>query len=292
MGLRPARAHASLGALAAPGILVLAILAVLGLLLAPYLGPAGRRLGVAAAVLGVAAALTGPVAFAADTITTPHTGSIVSAGPASATGGIGGAGAPGGGRAGAGAGFSGGPPSGGAGGPGGTTGTGTRPSAPSGSSALFGSGSGSTGQGAPTGTARSGSAAGGTPGAGAGGGSASTSAALVKALRSDASKYRWAAATSGSQSAATLELASDQAVMAIGGFNGQGGNLSLTAFERYVAKGEIHYWIGSGGATGGGPGGGPGGGGTSSEIAAWVKAHYKAETIGGQTVYLLSDPTS
>jgi hypothetical protein len=75
--------------------------------------------------------------------------------------------------------------------------------------------------------------------------------------------------------------------MAIGGFNGQGGNLSLAAFEAYVAKGEIHYWIGSGGNTGG-----PGGGGSTSAIATWVKAHYKAVTIGGETVYDLTSPTS
>jgi 4-amino-4-deoxy-L-arabinose transferase-like glycosyltransferase len=260
-----------------PLILILAALAVTGLLVAPLLGRAGRRLGVAAAVLGVAASLAGPIAYAQQTITTPHTGSIVSAGPASASSGPGGGGAPGTGRSG-GAGFTGGPPSGAIGGAG--TGTGARPSAPSGSSALFGSGSGT---GAPT---ASGGPTGGAGGAqGAGGGATTTSAELVKALQSEASKYRWAAATSGSQSAATLELSSGQAVMAIGGFNGQGGNLSLAAFESYVAKGEIHYYIGSGGS-----GGGPGGGNSSSAIATWVKAHFTARTIGGETVYDLTSP--
>ncbi len=260
-----------------PLILILAALAVTGLLVAPLLGRAGRRLGVAAAVLGVAASLAGPIAYAQQTITTPHTGSIVSAGPASASSGPGGGGAPGTGRSG-GAGFTGGPPSGAIGGAG--TGTGARPSAPSGSSALFGSGSGT---GAPT---TSGGPTGGAGGAqGAGGGATTTSAELVKALQSEASKYRWAAATSGSQSAATLELSSGQAVMAIGGFNGQGGNLSLAAFESYVAKGEIHYYIGSGGSAGG-----PGGGNSSSAIATWVKAHFTARTIGGETVYDLTSP--
>ena len=84
------------------------------------------------------------------------------------------------------------------------------------------------------------------------------------------------AATSGAQSAATLELASGQAVMGIGGFNNEGGNLSLSAFEKYVEKGEIHYYVGSGST-----GGGPGGGGSSSSIASWVKAHFTARTIGG-----------
>lgn len=76
--------------------------------------------------------------------------------------------------------------------------------------------------------------------------------------------------------------------MAIGGFNNQGGNLSLAEFERYVVRGEIHYYVG---ATTGGAGAGPGGGGTSTAIANWVKSHYTPATFGGQTVYDLSGPT-
>jgi len=46
---------------------------------------------------------------------------------------------------------------------------------------------------------------------------------------------------------------------------------------------------GSGGFPGSGAAGGPGGGSsTTSSITAWVKAHYRSETIGGQTVYDLS----
>lgn len=74
--------------------------------------------------------------------------------------------------------------------------------------------------------------------------------------------------------------------MAIGGFSGQGGNLSLAQFEAYVKAGDIHYYI----ATGGGFGGGPGGGSNTSAITSWVKAHYRAETTSGQTVYDLSQP--
>ncbi len=261
-----------------PVILITGALAVVGLLAAPYLGRPARRVTLAAAILGVVAAMAGPVAYAADTITTPHTGSIVSAGPATSKGGLGGL--PGGG----GKGGTGGPPGGGQGfgGPGG----GTRPSPPSGGgtgqagtsgSSLFGSGSSSS-----SGGARSGSSL-----PGGGGGGTTASAALVKALKSEASSYRWVAATSGSQSAATLELASGEAVMGIGGFNNEGGNLSLSAFEQLVEKGEIHYYVGSGST-----GGGPGGGGTSSSIASWVKAHYTAKTIGGQTVYDLTSPLS
>ena len=112
-----------------------------------------------------------------------------------------------------------------------------------------------------------------------------SSAALVRALESDASQYKWVAAVEGSQSAASLELAaSGDPVMAIGGFNGEGGNLSLSAFKTYVEKGEIHYYIA--GSSGGG------GGGSSSAIAAWVASHFTAKTIGGQTVYDLTSGAS
>jgi hypothetical protein len=277
-----------------PLVLGTGVLAVIGLLVAPALGRLARRVSLAAVLLGVVAMMAGPLAYAAQTVTTAHTGSIPSAGPASA----GGFGGPGGGLGGAG-GFgggarAGGPPSG-AGFPGGSStggppnggfpGGGTPPSSANGSTSapqLFGRGS-STGA---AGSAARGVIGGGAIGAGAGGGSAQVSSALVRALEQDAGRYRWVAATSGSQSAASLELATGgDPVMAIGGFNNQGGNLSLAAFEHYVAKGDIHYYIASGG------GGGPGGGNASASIISWVQAHFKAETIGGQTVYDLTQAT-
>jgi 4-amino-4-deoxy-L-arabinose transferase-like glycosyltransferase len=119
-------------------------------------------------------------------------------------------------------------------------------------------------------------------------GGATVSSALIAALKSGAPGYRWAAATSGSQSAASLELATDGVpVMAIGGFNNQGGNVALAQFEAYVKAGDIHYYIASGA---GFAGGGPGGGSSTSAITSWVKAHYRSETIGGQTVYDLTQP--
>jgi 4-amino-4-deoxy-L-arabinose transferase-like glycosyltransferase len=266
-----------------PLILVCAVLAVTGLLAGPVLGAIGRRVSVLAAVLGIVAALAGPTAYAAQTITTAHTGSIPSAGPADASaGGFGGGGFPG---AGARGGFS--PPSGlgktgrGAGGP---------PSKGRGSAAssLFGDGTS-----LPGGTG--GRSAAGSP-FGGGGGGVTVSSALAKALEKDAGTYRWVAATSGSQSAASIELATGgDAVMAIGGFSGEGGQITLAEFERHVEKGEIHYYIGSTG-NGGGPGGGgstgngggPRGGGSTEGISSWVKAHFKAVTIGGQTLYDLT----
>jgi hypothetical protein len=202
-------------------------------------------------------------------VTTAHTGSVPSAGP-EARGGFGGPGGVGGGRGfGAGTAFP--------GRPGGSTGA--RPSFRGGPGGF----PGATG-GAPPGAARPTGArsAGGGPGGGV-----TTSTALKQALEADASRYRWVAATSGSQSAASLELATGGApVMAIGGFDNEGGHLSLAAFERYVAQGDIHYYIASRGA------GGPGGGGSTNAITSWVESHYRAVTIGGQTVYDLTQPRS
>jgi 4-amino-4-deoxy-L-arabinose transferase-like glycosyltransferase len=238
-----------------PIILVAGSLSAVTVVAAPFVPRATRRVTAAAIVLGLVAALSGPVAYTATTVATAHTGSIPSAGPAVSGSGAGGGGAGGGG------GFPGTSLS--------STGGGTRPEG--GGSHL------------PT-AGTMGSRAGGA-GGGPGGGGGTTSAALTSALRSHASTYRWVAATFGSQSAATFELASGEPVMAIGGFNGEGGNISLAAFEAYVAKGEIHYFIASGYGGGGGPGGTAN---SDSAITSWVESHFTAKTIGGQTVYDLT----
>ena len=233
-------------------VVVCGALAAAGVLCAPALARLGRPAAATLALLGAVAMLAGPVAYAADTVTTAHNGSIPSAGPAGAS-----LAGPGGGSTGR------------AGGPG---------RGPSGAPGA--------GLGAPPGgaaSARSGFA--GTRGSQRGaGGASSVSAALVKLVRNDAGEYRWAAATSGSQSAASIELASGEPVMAIGGFNGQGGRLSLSAFERYVEGGKIHYYV----LLGGGGGAAPGGASSGESIASWVKAHFKAQTVGGVTYYDLS----
>ncbi len=60
--------------------------------------------------------------------------------------------------------------------------------------------------------------------------------------------------------------------------------LTLAQFESYAKRGEIHYYI----ASGGGIPGGPGGSSTTSEITSWVESHFTTQTIGGQTVYNLA----
>jgi hypothetical protein len=223
------------------------------------------------------AGLAGPTAYALDTVNSTHTGAIVSAGPATQGFGGGGAGPGGGGgfaggRTGrtapagtGGAGFGG----AGFGGPGGAGGTGTRPG-----------GTGTRPGGAAGGFAR----AGGTGGGGLSG-STTVSSALEKLVEQDASSYKWVAATEGSEAAAPLQLATGDPVMAIGGFNGTDPWPTLAAFKELVANHEIHYYVGQGSESfGGGQG--------SSAIAKWVAANFTKETVGGQTVYNLTEPTS
>ena len=108
------------------------------------------------------------------------------------------------------------------------------------------------------------------------------SSALIKLLEQDASKYKWIAATEGSQQAAPIELATGgDAVMAIGGFNGTDPAPTLAEFEAMVARHEIHYYVGRGANSFGGGAG-------SSAIASWVAAHFTGKTVGGVTVYDLT----
>jgi hypothetical protein len=126
----------------------------------------------------------------------------------------------------------------------------------------------------------------------------------------------WSAATIGARGASSVELSSQTAVMAIGGFIGNDPAPTLAQFQADVAAGRIHYFIpeqprgGPGGQLGGGqpgggqpgggqPGGGqPGGGrhgdsrGASAEITTWVTQHFAPITIGGQTWYDLTRPVS
>ena len=95
--------------------------------------------------------------------------------------------------------------------------------------------------------------AGAPAGGGAGGlldGSESTDA-ITALLQEDADQYTWVAAAVGSNSASGYQLASEEPVMAIGGFNGSDPSPTLAQFQAYVAAGEIHYFIAGGGFGGG-----------------------------------------
>jgi 4-amino-4-deoxy-L-arabinose transferase-like glycosyltransferase len=213
------------------------------------------RSAVGMVVAAVAISVAGPAAYSLETASTTHASAIPSAGPAVA----GGQGGPGGGFAGnAGARNNGGLPPGFAN----NANPGARP----------------------------------TNGGGRGGGNiggllngSTPSAELVSALDANASDYTWVAAAIGSNQASGYQLASDDPVMAIGGFNGTDPSPTLAEFQAYVSEGRIHYFI-----AGGGPGGGQGGGNSSSSnaISTWVVSNFTAKTVSGVTLYDLTAPRS
>ena len=118
------------------------------------------------------------------------------------------------------------------------------------------------------------------------GGNTQVSSAVTKLLTSGAAGYRWAAATVGAESAAPFQLASGEPVMAIGGFNGTDQAPTLAQFKTMVAAHEVHYFIGANGHTFGG------GSGDAAQITSWVESHFTKQTVGGETVYNLTSPTS
>jgi 4-amino-4-deoxy-L-arabinose transferase-like glycosyltransferase len=224
-------------------VVVVGLVSALALVGVPHLP---RRAALAVAVAALISGLAAPTAYAVTTAATPHTGSIVTAGPS--TGGrFGGAG---GGR------------------PGGTHGFG----GPPGQFTQGRTTQGNTTQGSSTGGLLQGS---------------QSSAAVTALLTKDASSFTWVAAAVGSNTSAGFQLASQQPVMAIGGFNGSDPSPTLAQFKQYVAEGRIHYFIASGGGGFGGGGMSPGGS-TSSSISSWVESSFTARTVDGVTLYDLT----
>jgi len=224
-----------------------------------------RRLAVVGLLVGSLTALSGTTAYTLATAATPHSGSIPTSGPTgSAMGGPGGAAAGGFTRNGRTDGTA-----------SGSTGTATAPDGTAGQApgATGGTAPGMTGGTAP-------GTAGGT-GGGPGGGSATTNSELVALL--EATTTRWAAATTGAQSAAGYILGTDKAIMGIGGFTGSDPAPTVSQLAALVAEGKLHYVLLAGSAAGG-----PGGGGSSEAISTWVKAHgavVTAVTVSGGTLY-------
>jgi len=254
-------------------ILVAGVLAFAGLL-------AGRSRAVvrSAAVAAAVAALAAPAAYAVQTASTAHSGALPTAGPAGASrqGGRVGFGGPGGGvrRAG-------GPGTNGFGGgfapqPGLTVPQGVTPAQGFGGGPVNGGGFNRGGLGRAGGGGIGGLLDASTP-----------SSALVAQLKAGAGSYRWVAATVGANSAAGIQLATGEPVMAIGGFNGSDPSTTLAQFKAYVRAGAVHWFIGGGG--GGGFGGG-GGSSDASAIESWVTSTFRSVTVGGVTIYDLTSP--
>jgi 4-amino-4-deoxy-L-arabinose transferase-like glycosyltransferase len=236
------------------GVVTAGLGAALGLVVPAVHLPDGLRRAVAGAAL--AAGLGGPLAFTMSTVAAAHEGSLPMAGPT--VGHIGGAIGP-----------------------------------------LFRSlgfpgqlGARPFGGAPPTARAAGGGAGGGTPGGLLA--ASEPSSDLTELLVEDADEYTWVAATIGANSAAGYQLATQEPVMAIGGFNGTDPSPTLAQFQQYVRDGRIHWFLGSGlGGFGGGRFGGPDrAASTSSQIAAWVRSTFESRTVGTLTLYDLTSPIS
>jgi hypothetical protein len=245
-----------------PLVIVASVAAAVGIVLPLVTPVAGARhwgaraLGLPVAGVALAAGLVGPAAYSLQTAATPHSGALPSAGPA-----VAGAG------------------------PGGRVVRFGGPGAP---------GGGPVPAPAPVpGGTGGGQAFGGRAG-GLGGllDTATPDSALVELLKQDTTSA-WVAAAVGSNSAAGAQLASGRPVMAIGGFNGSDPSPTLEQFQAYVAAGKVHYFLSDGGGFGARGGFGPGAGsGSASAIASWVQENFTGTTVGGVTVYDLTQPTS
>ncbi|MGH2465611.1 MAG: glycosyl transferase family 39, partial [Candidatus Limnocylindrales bacterium] len=130
---------------------------------------------------------------------------------------------------------------------------------------------------------------GGSVGGGAGGGSGAAGGgddtALATYLEANKGSSTWIVAMTSAMQAGSLELATGDPVMAMGGFSGIDPAPSLAQIQAYVSSGQLRYVLVGGG------GGGPGGiSSTASAVSAWVSSVGKVVDYGGSsgTLYDLS----
>jgi 4-amino-4-deoxy-L-arabinose transferase-like glycosyltransferase len=102
----------------------------------------------------------------------------------------------------------------------------------------------------------------------------------------EATSTPWSAAIDRSAAAAGLELSTNTAVMAIGGFSGTDPTPTLSQFQDDVAHHRVAYYIVANNR-GHGPQWRSRG---HSDIAAWVAATFGSSQVGGATVYDLATP--
>jgi 4-amino-4-deoxy-L-arabinose transferase-like glycosyltransferase len=214
-----------------------------------------RRVAGLMATGAAVAMLAGPASFAVATAATPHTGSIVTAGPRVTAGLFGRLPFPGLNRT-----------------PAGTNAPGApRRSVP---------------RGLPGQLAPAPGGVGGQPAPRLGGllGTSVPSDELKALLLQDADAFTWIAATTGSNNAAGYQLETQRPVMPIGGFNGSDPSPTLAQFQQLVAARKIHWYLVSGlervGANGGSR--------DAALIAQWVTSHFPSEQVAGVTLFDLS----
>ncbi len=244
----------------APGLAVgvVAVTTAVAIVLALPARATPRPIQLGAIVLGVAVLLAGPGAYALDTIRTAYGGGDPAAGPQSAA-------ANGG-------------PGGFAGGPGGSAANGQLPGARPGDGGTVPGGTN------PGGTVPG---AGGPPaggggigdGAGGAGGADAVSSTLTDYLVANRGSARWIVAVTSANQAGSIELATGEPVMAMGGFTGSDPAPTLEQFQSFVASGALRFVIV------GGQGGGPGGGSDTSARTSWIEASCTAMTSVSASLY-------
>lgn len=102
-----------------------------------------------------------------------------------------------------------------------------------------------------------------------------------------ATTTEWSAAINRSGAASALELSTDTAVMAIGGFTGSDPAPTLEQFKTYVAERQITYYILPESKN---DHGGFFGNNSHTDISDWVKANFISTKVGSDTVYDLRAP--
>ncbi|MBV9090215.1 MAG: glycosyltransferase family 39 protein [Mycobacteriaceae bacterium] len=93
----------------------------------------------------------------------------------------------------------------------------------------------------------------------------------------------WSAAINRSSSAAGLELSTNTAVMAVGGFTGSDPVPTLSQFQDYVANRQVSYYIAPDENDHGRAN-------SHTDIMTWVAANFRPMKIGSDTVYNLTAP--
>jgi 4-amino-4-deoxy-L-arabinose transferase-like glycosyltransferase len=103
---------------------------------------------------------------------------------------------------------------------------------------------------------------------GGGNNSSSTNTKLISYLEANKGSAKYLVATASSNEADSIILATNQPVMALGGFSGSDPILTTDQLAALVANGTVRYFLING--TGGGPGGG------QSELTTWITQNCTA----------------
>jgi 4-amino-4-deoxy-L-arabinose transferase-like glycosyltransferase len=114
-----------------------------------------------------------------------------------------------------------------------------------------------------------------------------TADALARYLDEHRGDTRWLVAVDGADQAASIQLVTNEPVMAMGGFSGNDPAPTLGQLEAYIHSGELRYVVvgGRGGPDGGGfgPGIAPRGSNVTAERTQWVLQSCQAVSVAGAT---------